>query len=111
MVLTWCKVLVRAIGGHFRREARPEPPRSWRGEPLAAVAEPAPNADPYRTVSTICISDGPAHGPAAGSLPIPPAPAFATPVPLRNRLALVRPDSRPEDGGPEAGSRPGPFPW
>ncbi len=74
MVLAWCKVLARAIRGHLRTEGPPEPPRSWRGEPLAAVGQPAPSTDPFRTLSFVCVPEGPAHGPTAGSPPMPPAP-------------------------------------
>ena len=74
MVLAWYKVLAWAIRGHLRTEALPEPPRSWRGEPLAAVGEPAPGADSYRTLAIVRIPDGPANGPTTGSPPVPPAP-------------------------------------
>jgi hypothetical protein len=74
MVLTWCNVLARAIRGHLRTEARPEPPRSWRGEPLAAVGQPDSSIDSYRTLLIGCVPDGPANRPTTGSLPVPPAP-------------------------------------
>jgi hypothetical protein len=74
MVLAWCKVLAQAIRGRLRTETPPEPPRSWRGEPLAAGGEPAPDADPYRTLSLVCAPEDPANSPTTGSPPIPPAP-------------------------------------
>jgi hypothetical protein len=74
MVLAWCKVLARAIRVRLRTETQPEPPRSWRGEPLAAVGKPAPSTDPYRTLSIVCVPDGPANSPTTGSPPMPPAP-------------------------------------
>jgi hypothetical protein len=74
MVLTWCKVLARAARGHLCTEAQPEPPCSWRGESLAASGKPAPDTDPYRTLSIVWVPDGPANSPTTGSPPIPPAP-------------------------------------
>jgi len=74
MLLTWCKVLAWAIRGHLRTEAQPGPPRSWRGEPLAAVGKPAPSTDSYRTLSIVCVPDGLASSPTTGSPPVPPAP-------------------------------------
>jgi hypothetical protein len=74
MVLTWCKVLARAIRGRLRTEARPEPRPSWRGAPLATVGQPAPSTDPYRTLSFVWVPDGPAKSPTTESPPIPPAP-------------------------------------
>ena len=73
MVLTWCKVLARAIRGQGRTEAQPEPPRSWRWEPLAAVGKPDSSTDSYRTLSFVCVPDGPANSPTARSPPVPPA--------------------------------------
>jgi hypothetical protein len=73
MVLKWFKALARAIRGFFRTEAQPEPPRSWRGEPLAAVRKPAPSAYFYRTLPSNRDPDGPANSPPAGSPPVPPA--------------------------------------
>jgi len=73
MVLTWCKVLARAIRGHLRTEVQPEPPRSWRGEPLAAVGKLASSTDSYQTLSFVCVPDAPANSPTPRSLPVPPA--------------------------------------
>jgi hypothetical protein len=50
MVLTWCKVFARAIRGCFCTQAQPEPPRSWRGEPLPAVGKRAPSTNSYGTL-------------------------------------------------------------
>jgi hypothetical protein len=74
MVLTWCKVIARAICGYHRTEARPGPPRSWRGEPLAAVGKPDSGIDPFRTLTVVRVSDGPANSHTTGSPPVPPAP-------------------------------------
>ena len=74
MVLAWCKALARALHGRLRTEAQPEPPSSWRGEPLAAVGKPVPSTPSYRTLSTARVPDGPANSPTTGSPPIPPAP-------------------------------------
>jgi hypothetical protein len=74
MVMTWCKVLARAIRRRLRTEAPPEPPLSWRGEPLAAAGKPAPGADPYQTLSIVCTPDGPANSHTTGTPSIPPAP-------------------------------------
>jgi hypothetical protein len=73
MVLTWCKVLARAIRGLLRTETQPEPPRSWRGEPLAAVGKPAPSTYSYRTLPIVCVPDDPANSPTTRSPPVPPA--------------------------------------
>jgi hypothetical protein len=89
MVLTWCKMLARAIRGHLRTEAQPEPRPSWRGEPLAAVGKSAPSTDPYRTLSLVWVPDGPANSPTTGSPPIPPAPDAPGPG------GLPRPSSGP----------------
>jgi hypothetical protein len=72
MVLTWCKVLARAIRGHLRTEAQPEPPRSWRGEPLAASSTASPRTHSYRTLSIVCVPDRPANSPEAETHPAPP---------------------------------------
>jgi hypothetical protein len=74
MVLTWCKLIARAICGYHRTEARPGPPRSWRGEAVAAVGKHDPGIDPFRTLTIGRASDGPADGPTTRSPPIPPAP-------------------------------------
>jgi hypothetical protein len=74
MVLAWCKALVRAVRGHLRTQAHPEPPRSWRGEHMATVGTPGAGTDSYQTVSIVCVPDGPADSPAPGSPPRPPAP-------------------------------------
>ena len=73
MLLTWCKMLLRAIRGPLRTEAQPRPPRSWRGEPLAAARKPAPSAYFYRTLPSTRDPDGPANSPPTGSPPVPPA--------------------------------------
>jgi hypothetical protein len=59
MVLTWCKVLARALRGRLRSEAQPEP-RCWRGEPLAAGGQPAASTDANRTLSFVRVPAGPA---------------------------------------------------
>jgi hypothetical protein len=71
MVLTWCKVLARAIRGHLRIEAQPEPPRSWRGEPLTASSTAFPRTHSYRTLTIVCVPDGPANSPEAETHPAP----------------------------------------
>ena len=72
MVLTWCKVLARAIRGHLRTEAQPEPPRSWRGEPLTASSMASSRTHSYRTLSFVCVPDGPANSPDTETHPAPP---------------------------------------
>jgi hypothetical protein len=79
MVLAWCKTLAWAIGGHLRTEARPEPARSWRGQPLAVVGEADASSDPYRTLSMVCAPDGQANRPTTGSPPMPAVPNAAGP--------------------------------
>jgi hypothetical protein len=74
MLLAWCKVLARAIRGHLRTEVKPEPRRSWRGEPLEAGGKPTPGSDCYRTLSIVWVPDGPANSPTTESPQIPPAP-------------------------------------
>jgi hypothetical protein len=73
MLLELCKMLARAIRGHRRTEPRPGPPRSWRGEPLAAVGAYDPSDDPYRTLSIHGVPGGPANRPTTGSPPVSPA--------------------------------------
>jgi hypothetical protein len=71
MLLTWCKMLLRAIRGPLRTEAQPRPPRSWRGEPLAAIGKPDSSIDSYQTLVIGCVRDGPANSPTPRSPPIP----------------------------------------
>ena len=73
MVLAWCKVLAQAIRGRLRTETPPEPPRSWRGEPLAAVGKPDSSTDSYQTLLIGSVPDGPANSPTTASPPVPPA--------------------------------------
>jgi hypothetical protein len=77
MLLALCKMLARAIRGHRRTEARPGPPRAWRGEPLAAVGAYDPSDDPHRTLSIRCVPDGPVNRPPTGSPPVSPTPDAA----------------------------------
>jgi hypothetical protein len=73
MVLTWCKAIARVICGQLRTEAQPEPPLTWRGEPLAAADKPTPSPDPFRTLIRDPVPDGPTNSPTTGSSPLPPA--------------------------------------
>jgi hypothetical protein len=70
MLLALCEKLARAICGRRRTEARPGPPRSWRGESLAAAGAYDPSDDPYRTLSSRGVPDGPANRPTTGSPPV-----------------------------------------
>jgi hypothetical protein len=63
MVMTWCKALARAILGRPRTEAPPEPPSSWRGEPLAAGGPVSPRTQSYRTLSIDDVPNDRANSP------------------------------------------------
>jgi hypothetical protein len=82
MVLTWCKVLARAIRGRLRTEAQSEPPRRWRGEPLAARSTAPPKPQSYRTLSTHDVPDGRANSPDVEADPAPPEADAPGPVGL-----------------------------
>jgi hypothetical protein len=72
MLLTWCKVFARAIRGHLRSEAQSEPPRGWRGEPLAARSTAPPEDPSYRTLRIDDVPDGRANSPDVEADPAPP---------------------------------------